>query len=120
MRTPSNRCVPHVCTITYNTWNTDQDGGRQVKASSTQANVPCFVQPGKSMTTMESSDEGGSRRVTEIVPGKVYFITDVSINTNDLIQWIDQTSIEHNYVVLGYHPPCGSGVLWRAEVEERK
>lgn len=119
MRAPTARCVPHIVNITHNAWTTDQDGGRKVASTVIQNQVPCFVQPGQARTVMETSDEGGLRRVTEIVPGKVYFVSDVGLKTNDLIAWLDTTNIIHNYIVLGYQQPCSSGSLWVADVEER-
>ena len=119
MKTPSARCQPHVCTIIYNTWSTDQDGGRNVSGTRTATNVPCFIQAGKSQTVMESSDEGGLRRVTEISPGNAYFVVDVGVQTNDIIQWVDAVGGTHTFIVLGYSIPCGTSVLYVATIEER-
>lgn len=119
MRRPSARCQPHAVTITYNTWNTDQDGGRKVKASSTKNGVACFVQPGESRTVMETSDAAGLRRVTELTPGKVFFVDNVFLRIDDFITWIDSSGGTHNYIVLGYNGPCNTSVLWMAAVEER-
>lgn len=119
MKAPSARCQPHVCTITYNAWSTDQDGGRRVPSTRTASNIPCFVQPGKSQTVMESSEEGGLRRVTEISPGNAYFVVDVGCKTNDLIQWVDAIGRTHTFIVLGYSIPCGTQVLYVATIEER-
>ncbi len=119
MRRPSARCQPHVVTLTYNTWDTDQDGGRRVDTSSTRSNVPCFVQPGEGRTILETSDADGLRRVTEFTPGKVFFVDNVSLKINDFVTWIDTTGDTHNYIVLGYNPPCSTSILYVASVEER-
>lgn len=120
MKAPSARCQPHVCTLTYHVWTTDQDGGREiVTGSRTASNIPCFVQPGKSRTVMESSDQGGLRRVTEISPGEVFFVVDVGLKTNDLIQWVDAVGRNHTFIVLGYSIPCGTQVLYVATIEEQ-
>lgn len=119
MRRPSARCQPHVVTITYNSWDTDQDGGRKVDTSTTKNNVPCFVQPGESRTIMETSDAGGLRRVTELTPGKVYFVDNVKIKIDDFITWVDTSGDTHNYIVLGFNAPCSTNVCYMASVEER-
>lgn len=119
MRRPSARCQPHVCTIRYNSWNTDQDGGRKVKATRVRSGIPCFVQPGKSETVIETSDTDGLRRVTQISPGNVYFVSDVQLTEHDLIQWTDTLGVTHTYLVIGYNPPCATNVCFQASIEER-
>jgi len=109
---------PHKVTITYNTWGTDIDGGRMVTSSRILAQVPCFVQPGKARTIVDTSDERGFRRVTEIVPTRVFFVSNVSVNIHDLIQWVDGMNVKHNYAVIGFIEPGGLNSFWRADCQE--
>lgn len=117
MRRPSRRAQPHVVTAVYNTQGTDQDGGRRV-ASSVRANLPCFVQPGKAQTVITTDDQEGLRRVTEVVPTVVYFVDDAGLSVNDQVVWVDAAGGSHTYLVLGYYPPCGTSVFWRASCSE--
>lgn len=119
MRTPSGRCQPHYCTIVYNSFPTDEDGGQYATPRINRGGIPCFVQPGEAKTIVETNEDGGTRRVTEIVTGKVYFVTDMRLGTHDLITWVDQSSVTHTFLVVGYHPPCGTEVHFVADVEER-
>ena len=120
MRKPSTRCQPHACTITYNTWSTDDDGGRRVKSTRVRGGISCFVQPGRSETVIETSDTDGLRRVTQISPGHVYFVDDVQLTQHDLIQWTDPLGVIHTYLVIGYNPPCATNVCFDASIEERQ
>lgn len=120
MRKPSARCQPHRCAITYNTWSTDGDGGRSVASTRSIGGVPCFVQPGRSETIIETSDEGGLRRVTQVSPGHVYFVDDIQLREHDLIRWVDPIGVTHVYLVIGYNPPCATNVCFDASIEERQ
>lgn len=114
--------MPHQVNLTRNVWGggADADGGRRVKSSTSVSGVSAFAQPGRATTIIATSDEGGLRRVTELTPTMIFFVDDQQLKIDDLIYWLDPaTNIGHNYLVIGWQPPCGSGQLWVASCEER-
>jgi len=119
MRRPSARLQPHVVAATYHVWGTDMDGGRRVEGSRVASGLPCFVQPGEARTIITTSDTAGTQRVTEVNPTNVYFVEDARLSIQDLLTWVDTSGVTHVYQVVGYYPPCGTSVLWRACCEER-
>lgn len=119
MRRPSARVQPHVVTVTHNHAGADQDGGRRVASSSDSAGLRCFVQPGESRTVIDSADQTGLSRVTELNPTKIYFVDDAGLKLQDVITWVDESANTHSYVVLGYYPPCGTSVMWNAVCQEQ-
>lgn len=121
MRRPSARMQPHVVAATYNNMDVDMDGGpraRRVNQSRAGA-LPCFVQPGEARTIVETSDDVGTRRITELNPTTVYFVDDAGLEVKDVLTWVDASGRAHVYNVVGYYPPCGTSVVWRAVCEER-
>jgi hypothetical protein len=119
MRRPSSRMQPHVVTVSLNTQGADQDGGRRVDSTKTARSVRCFVQPGKAQTIVETSNSEGLQRVTEFNPTSIYFVNDAGLNVHDVVTWAEPSGKTHVYLVVGYYPPCGTQVLWRASCEER-
>ncbi len=120
MRTPSARCQPHRALLRFHNWTTDEDGGRRVTSYTESPSVSCFVQPGVSKLIIEESSAEGQRRVTETTPTKVYFVTDPSLNAEDLIYFVETSGRTHWYKVLATFPPSALGNLWIAECEERR
>ena len=119
MRRPSARMQPHVVSVTYNVWGTDQDGAPKIVGTRGGSDMSCFVQPGKAQTLVETSDEMGLRRVTEFNPTNVYFVDDAGLSVHDLLTWTDAAGRVHTYLVVGYYPPCGTSVVWHAACQER-
>lgn len=110
---------PHVVSATYQAWDADMDGGRLARPESQASGLRCFVQPGEARTLITTSDEAGTRRVTEVNPTNVYFVDDAGLSVKDLLTWVDQSRRTHVYQVVGYYAPCGTSVVWRAACEER-
>ena len=118
MRHPSGRMMPHQVLVTHNIFGTDVDGGRKIVGTRPVKNVPAFVQPGKSRTIVETADETGYRRVTETNPTRIYFVSDQSLEVQDMISWVDSLSVTHNYIVTGYSEPGGLTSFWMADCDE--
>jgi hypothetical protein len=121
MRQPSARCMPHRVKLIRHTWSKDLDGGRVAVIDTDPTNVSAFVQPGRTTSVVDSSDHQGLSRVTEVVPTRVFFTSNVGLNTNDLIEWIDPTDRKtHVMMVLGFRPPCATLNVYTALCEESK
>jgi hypothetical protein len=112
---------PHVVAATYNRFDSDMDGGprAQAKNQTTRSGVSCFVQPRKAETLIETNEETGTRRITQLVLADVYFVDDAALNSDDLLTWNDSGGRSHVYRVVGYYPPCGTSVVWHAVCEEQ-
>lgn len=109
---------PHQIAKVGNKFGTDQDGGRLVASSATTSGLRCFVQPGKAQTLVETDDKGNNS-VVQLVMASIYFVDDAQLKVHDLLEWVDSSGTTHNYLVVGYWPPCGTSVCWHASCEER-
>jgi hypothetical protein len=112
---------PHVVTATHNRLDTDMDGGPRVDVENQtiRTGLRCFVQPRKAETLVETNEETGLRRITQLVIADVYFVDDAALEIKDVLTWVDLAGRTHVYDVIGYYPPCGTSVLWHAVCEER-
>lgn len=121
MRRPSARCIPHTATLIYNAWKTDDDGGLQIDSVKTRRvpGVPCFVQPGGGKRIVDTTDSNGLRQSIELNPTNIFFVTDVKLRVDDLIQWVDQSGVTHYFAVISYTKPCGTQYHFCASTQER-
>lgn len=118
MRTPSARMQPHVVTVVRKAFDTDPDGGARASPLAPNS-LPCFVQPQPARTVTTIDDAPATLRYTQVIPANIYFVNDADVAIKDTIRWTEANGRTHSYFVMGYHPPCGTTILWRAECEER-
>ena len=119
MRPISSFLLDQEVTLTLNTWGTDVDGSRVVASTVIKPEIPAAVLPGKPQRQYHIEPETGIRRMTEWTPVTVQFDGNVGLHLEDLIDWTDESDVDHTYLVHGYSPLAGQPGAWVATCEER-